>query len=358
MGTRHRTARHLAAASSLVLLVALGACSDDGGSDATTGDDRAADEAAPPTTTTAADLPSVTPFEDAGALAIEATPDPDWVAITGDAAWVTGVGEGEVGIGEAMGDLARYDLTTGELGGITPIGVACLAMEEAFASLWVADCADSTLQQVDPDTAEVVSTTQITFTNQVAPESSIGATRDALWLLSAGDEPSLAKVDPETLEVEVSAAPAGAAAVRGTDDAVWVTDADDDQLVQIDPDTGDEVGRTDVSSGPGFLAVDDTDVWVLGADHGTVSRVDQATGDLVAEVVVDEAAVTGGDIAVGGGFVWARTVSSAVAQIDPATNEVVARFGEPVGSGSVAAGEHAVWISAHDVTTVWRLPLP
>jgi len=35
----------------------------------------------------------------------------------------------------------------------------------------------------------------------------------------------------------------------------------------------------------------------------------------------------------------------------------VTRYGPPSGSGAVIVGAGAVWISAHDVDTVWRLPL-
>ena len=66
---------------------------------------------------------------------------------------------------------------------------------------------------------------------------------------------------------------------------------------------------------------------------------------------------TGGDLAVGGGFVWARVSGWLVSKIDPTTSEVVARYGPPAGSGSVAADETALWISAHDVDVVYRLPL-
>jgi hypothetical protein len=46
-----------------------------------------------------------------------------------------------------------------------------------------------------------------------------------------------------------------------------------------------------------------------------------------------------------------------VAQIDPESNLVVARYGPASGSGGVAADDDAVWISAHDVTTIWRIPI-
>lgn len=90
---------------------------------------------------------------------------------------------------------------------------------------------------------------------------------------------------------------------------------------------------------------------------GTVSRIDPATDAVTATILVTAVPVDGGDIAVGGGFVWARISDQLVAQIDPTTNEVVARYGPPAGSGSVAADDAAAWISAHDVDAVWRLPL-
>ena len=46
-----------------------------------------------------------------------------------------------------------------------------------------------------------------------------------------------------------------------------------------------------------------------------------------------------------------------VAKIDPRTNMVTARYSPPAGSGSVAADARALWISAHDVNAVFRLPL-
>ena len=62
-------------------------------------------------------------------------------------------------------------------------------------------------------------------------------------------------------------------------------------------------------------------------------------------------------MAFGGGFAWARVSDSLVRQIDPATNTVVRRLGTPPGSGSVAADDTLSAISAHDVSTLWRVPL-
>jgi hypothetical protein len=90
---------------------------------------------------------------------------------------------------------------------------------------------------------------------------------------------------------------------------------------------------------------------------GTVTRVDASTNAVVSTIKVAQRRVDGGDMSVGGGYAWARVSDALVAQIDPATNTVVARYGPEAGSGSVAADKDAVWISAHDVTTVWRVPI-
>ena len=65
----------------------------------------------------------------------------------------------------------------------------------------------------------------------------------------------------------------------------------------------------------------------------------------------------GGDLTTGGGAVWARTGTTLLARIDPATNTVTQRYGPESGSGGVIVEGDNVLISAHDVPAVWRLPL-
>jgi YVTN family beta-propeller protein len=126
----------------------------------------------------------------------------------------------------------------------------------------------------------------------------------------------------------------------------------------VNPADGSIVAVIPTGAFADFLAVGDGGVWVQNNGDSSVSRIDPATDTVLATIHVSGRPIQGGDIAVGGGSVWARVSDVLVAQIDIATNTVVARFGESWGSGSVAADNEAVWISAHEVLSVWRLPIP
>lgn len=337
-GWGHRTIVVLA-----VVALAAACGGDDGGGNQAEGSATSA-----PTTTAPGGLAEVQDIEDAGAQAIEALPFADWVTIAGDSAWVANVGDG----------VGRYDLATGELLGSALTGTeVCLAMDQGFDSLWVGDCATNTVARVDVATGEVLARIPLGGA-QLPSESSLAVDDTGVWVLTAGADPDLLRIDPATNQVaETVPAPSEATAVRAGEGSLWVTRARTGQLIRVDPASGDELAEIDVAPYSIFLAVGEGGVWTLGADTAEVTHVNPATDTVVATIPVGEGSVSGGDIAVGGGYVWARVSDSLVAQIDPVTDEVVARFGPPAGSGSVAADDDAVWISAHDVDTVWRLPL-
>ena len=56
-------------------------------------------------------------------------------------------------------------------------------------------------------------------------------------------------------------------------------------------------------------------MWVLGTDPGVVTRVDPDTDVVEATIIVSDGPVIGGDIAVGGDYVWARISDALVAQM-------------------------------------------
>jgi len=321
------------------LLLASVGCGDDDGGGETTGSSAA-------TTTTTVALPELQDIEEAGALVIDTTGNADWVTLAGDSAWVANLGRG----------ISRYDLATGDLPGEIETNEICLAMDEGFGSLWAGDCVDNTLLRIDVATGELVATIDLPFAS-IPDESSVAVGDDSVWMLSTGTQPDLVRIDPATNEVaDTFPAPSDATAVRAGGGSLWITRASRGQLLRVDPATGEELAEIDVAPESIFLAFGEGGVWTMGSATGEVVHVDPATNSVVATIPTG-GPIQGGDIAVGGGYVWARITEVLVAQIDPATDTVVARYGPPSASGSVDADDQAVWVSDYIAQAVWRLPL-
>lgn len=283
---------------------------------------------------------------EAGATHIDLTGEPDWAAVAGGSAWVA-----------VTGGVRRIDGSTGELDGLVAVpGVICLAMDVGLDSLWAGSCDQHLLARIDP----VAGSLDTPFIDlpvvALQPEGSVGVGEGGVWLVSIEHE--LLFVNPITNRVDDRwPLPDGAAAVRAGLGAVWVTVADEGELLRMDPADPRTARSIVVGEGPRFLAIGEDAVWVMNQADGSVSRVD-AGGSVVATVKVSDAPIGGGDIAVGGGIVWVRTERDLVVGIDAATNEVIHRYGPPSGSGSVATDGDVVWVTAHDTSSLWRLPLP
>lgn len=285
--------------------------------------------------------PSTTDIVEAGATRISQAGEPDWVALAGGSAWFA-----------VRSGIRQLDATSGASRDLVPVLDICLGMDVGFGSLWAGDCGSGNLARIDPATASV--TAKIPIRGGLVEEGSVGAGEGGLWLVTA--TAALIKVDPAKDTLTTYVAPAGAARVRAGLGSVWLTVPGEDHLLRIDPTDGSVEATIDVGDGPRFLAVGEGGVWVMNNGDGTVSHVDP-DGKVVATIVVSPGPVDGGDIAAGGGFVWARISSALIAKVDPNTDLVVATYGPRSGSGSVAADGSAAWVSAHDVQSVWRLPL-
>jgi virginiamycin B lyase len=121
---------------------------------------------------------------------------------------------------------------------------------------------------------------------------------------------------------------------------------------RIDPGSNTVVATIPVGPSPRFIAAGAGGVWTLNQGDGTVSRVDPESNRLVATIPTDVPG-PGGDIAVGAGRIWVRATQTLLSVVDPERNRVVARYGPPCGSGAVRANAEVVWVTAHDIQTVW-----
>ena len=275
----------------------------------------------------------------------------DWLQVVDGVPWAA-----------ASGSLVRLDPTTGRSTATvdTPADAdSCTAMEQHGGVLFAAICSSpGQVVQVDARTARITRTFRLPG-HEVQEEGSVGVDPDHVWVVTAGSPRLLLGIDRRTGRVDrrLRVHP-GVVGVRAGLGGLWATDPDRGELLRLDPRSGRVLATIPTGAGARFFAIGEGSVWVLNNTDSSVTRVDPATNQAVATIDVSTFAVDGGDLAVGGGAVWARISDVLVARIDPATNTVAARYGPSSGSGSVAADDSAVWISAHDSSAIYRLALP
>jgi len=238
----------------------------------------------------------------------------------------------------------------------------CGVMAHGFGSVWVANCADASIYRVDSRTFAV---TAVIHTGLADPEGelSLAAGAGSVWVLS-DRQGVLSRIDPVTNEVSagISVAPYSFAAAFGFG-SVWITNTGEPStpgagaVQRIDPGSNKIVATIAVGPVPRFLDAGEGGVWTLNQGDGSVSRIDPATNTVVATILVPGAGGDGGDIAAGAGRVWVRATRTLLSVIDPAANIITEQFGPPAGSGAVRVAGNHVWISAHDVQTVWAIPM-
>jgi streptogramin lyase len=286
------------------------------------------------------ELPEITSVRRVGAQTIRAPSSADWVLLDFGRAWVSGVGDG----------VGYYDAETGRLRGSVAVPQSpCAGMDSGFGAMWTATCEQRGIARIDPATGRV--TDWVGVDVPADGESSIGAGEGGIWAIADGNDCSgcvLVRIDPETVEItDTYDVPEGGTAVRAGLGGIWITYASEDRVVRVDPETGEVVSEIEVGTGPRFLDVGAGGVWVMNQLDGSVSHVDPTSDEVVATIPVDGAAIFGGDLNIGAGFVWLRAGAELVAQIDPATDRVVARIGPAQASGGAHASYGQLWICDH-----------
>lgn len=297
----------------------------------------------------AQDAPLVRPITERASATLHVRGYADFLVLHNERAWVTNQGRVEL--------LAPNDSVPVAT---VPIAEPCGAMAIEFGALWVVNCRAKTLMRVDLETNRVV-TEIATGVADPSGELSVATGAGSVWLLSdsAG---VLSRVDPATNKViaRITVQPHSFAAVFGFG-SVWISTTGRKGAVgagsvqRIDPATNRVIATIPVGPTPRFLAAGADGVWTLNQGDGTVSRIDPATNALVATIQTGVPG-GGGDIATGAGRVWVRAKTIMLQVIDPARNVVIERYGPAAGSGAVRANERNVWVTAHDIHTVWVLP--
>lgn len=268
----------------------------------------------------------------------------DFLAIDGTTVWATN--KGRVERWSKAGKLAEV-----------PLEGACGAMTIGYGALWVADCKAKTVNRIDIRTNKV---TAVIPTGLASPDGEMNVVSGAGSIWVASDKSGvIARIDPATNKVIASIkVEPGSCYLAFGEGALWAVSAGTQTLQKIDPRSNTAVVTTKLGKAPGFLAAGEGGVWVQEQGDGAVARIDPATGAVTGRAKVDET-LKWGDIDTGGGKVWLRTtVEQTFVVLDPKSLAILARVGNPVGSGALRYTPDGIWTSAHDVHSLswWADP--
>ncbi len=269
---------------------------------------------------------------------------PDWLAVTDDAVWVSS---------SKVNHVVRLDATTNKPDAVITLEKPCSGLAVGFGSLWIPSCGSHNLARADVKTGAIQATIAASPADS---EGGITTGAGSVWLVvSAASE--LDRIDPKTNAVVAKIElPKGSFNPIFAGDSVWVASNEGNALVRVDPMTNKVTGSTAIGPKPRFLTVGDGSVWVLNQGDGTVSRVDATTGKLLATIPCGIPGL-GGEIAFGGGSVWATVFGYPITRIDPAKNKVVQQW-TGQGGDSIRYAHGSVWLTFLLGAKVWRLTVP
>jgi streptogramin lyase len=269
---------------------------------------------------------------------------PDWLAVTEDAVWVTS---------SSADHVVRLDAKANKPAEVITLAKPCSGLAIGFGSLWIPSCGAHNLVRADARTGVIQATVPASPADS---EGGITTGAGSIWLVTSASS-ELDRIDPSTNAIVARIQlPKGSFNPIYAGDSVWVSSNEGDSLVRIDPAANKVVGVTPIGPKPRFLTVGEGSVWVLNQGDGTISRVDASTGKLLATITAGIPGL-GGEIAYGGGSVWATVFGYPITRIDPAKNKVVQQW---VGKGgdSIRFAHGSVWLTFLTGAKVWRLKVP
>jgi virginiamycin B lyase len=272
--------------------------------------------------------------------------DPDWLAISDDAVWVTN---------DHLKAVQRIDPRTNKVvAKIEFPSEPCSGLAFAFGTLWVPVCGNPrSLARVDPATNKIAATLQV---GPADSEGGITASQDSVWIIS-DEKGTLLRIDPRTNTVRATiSTPPGSFNPLYSEGVVWVTGNKSGVLTPVDTKTGEVGPSIPVGPNPRFLTAGAGSIWTLNQGDGSITRVDAKTDRAIATI---QAGIPGhgGEICFGAGSVWATVIDIPLTQISPATNKVLRQYTGP-GGDSVRFVHNSLWLTHLRAGLLWRFPPP
>ncbi len=272
--------------------------------------------------------------------------DPDWLAISENAVWVTN---------DHLRAVQRIDPRANKL--VAKIEFAskpCSGLSFAFGTLWVPLCGQpKSLARIDASTNEVVATLPV---GPADSEGGITASEDSIWLIS-DDNGTLLRIDPVTNTVcQKIAIPPGSYNPLYSGGTIWITGNKSNVLTPVNAKTGEVSPSIPVGPHPRFLTAGADSIWTLNQGDGTIARVETKTHRVIATIPAGIPG-PGGEIAFGANSIWATVIDIPLTEISPASNKVIRQY---TGSGgdSVRYGIHSLWLTNLRAGQLWRLRPP
>jgi virginiamycin B lyase len=272
--------------------------------------------------------------------------DPDWLAISDKAVWVTN---------DKHKAIQRIDPRTNKMvAKIEFPSEPCSGLSFAFGTLWVPLCGQPrALARIDP------ATNKIAVTLPVGPadsEGGITASEDSVWIVS-DENGTLLRIDPAANAVRQKISiPPGSFNPLYSEGTVWITGNKFDVLTPVNATTGEVLRSVPVGPNPRFLTAGGGSIWTLNQGDGSVTRVDAQTRRVIATIPAGVPG-HGGEICFGAASVWVTVIDLPLTQISPVHNRVVRQW---TGSGgdSVRFGHDSLWLTHLRAGLLWRLSPP
>jgi virginiamycin B lyase len=267
--------------------------------------------------------------------------DPDWMAVSEDAVWVTISSKNEIKQLRVKDNAVGFTINVKE---------PCSGLVAAYGSLWIPSCGSHNLVRASLTTGKIQKTIPIVPADS---EGGIAAGAGSIWM-SSSSAGQLARIDPRTNKtVATIAVPSGSFCPIFFNGYVWITSTGHSVLTKINPKTNRVIARIAVGKNPRFLAGGAGSIWTLNQGDGTITRVEVKTGRRVADIPAGLAG-KGGEITFGFDSVWATLEQFPITRIDAATNAIASQW-TGAGGDSVRAGHGAIWLTNLRGGKVWRI---
>jgi DNA-binding beta-propeller fold protein YncE len=253
--------------------------------------------------------------------------------------------------------LVRVDPASNEVVGVVSTGTLPESVAFGREGLWLANFGDKTVQQIDPETNDVLRTQGGITGNPTG----IAVGGGFVWVTN-GLAGTVIKIDARTQATSAIEVGTGAKGVAFGEGAVWVVNHQDNTLTRIDPSSEalNVVNLADFSeegqeTGPAAVTVGAGSVWVSNSLGHSVWRFDPT--DLEAEPVrINLLQGNPGSLTFGAGKVWVTNPDTdGIVRINPDDNgqiTIPCDCNNPVGIG---VGEGAVWVASSGDGKLTRL---